>query len=399
MKRINHGYVFIFVAAMIITICLGAPAAFASSQQEVVVDEWEIPFLNCLTGPIASIGEYMAWSAHRATKEINEAGGIAGKPVRVIDHDTGVSPEKAVQEMAKIVDSALVAMGPVPEACIMAAMPLAVRKNLFSMTASTTYEYALKYFPWTLSWYPPTEKNLPPVAALWSKSEPDMKKVVQFIEKWACWPIMCDAHAMGLKAEGIEMLDNVEVPTDAVTMGPLVVKALAKKPDGFILNCTSEKAAKLIIELDKHGWKDRSKILIFGSADDTPLYTTGKDFLNGCYIYNFLNPALDSPRWKAFKEAYEADHGGLEPTSLSTIYYDVVYMIKEAIENTGVTGDPKKLAEERVKIRDYCRNVKGFEGIQMTWDMSDGVPSNKGTFLFKIEEGKKKYVAYTESWQ
>jgi branched-chain amino acid transport system substrate-binding protein len=371
-------------------------AGIAGAQQAVVVDEWKIPFLNCVTGPIASIGEYMSWSANRAAKEINAAGGIAGKPVKVVDHDTGVEPEKAVQEMAKIVDTALIAMGPVPEACIMAAMPLAVRKGLPSLTASTTYEYSLKFFPWTISWYPPTEKHLPPVVVSWAKAEPNMKRVVQFLEKWACWPSMADAHTAGLKSVGVEALPDVEVPTDAVTMGPLVVKALAQKPDGFILTCTSEKAAKIIIELEKNGWTDKGKILIFGSADDTPLYTTGQDHLNGCHIYNFLDPEMKGERWVAFKEAYMADHGGLEPTSLSTIYYDVVYLIKEAIEKSGVTGDPKKLTEERVKVRDYCRNVTGFKGIQMTWDMKDGVPSNKGAFLFKLEGGKKKFVAYTE---
>ena len=68
-------------------------------------------------------------------------------------------------------------------------------------------------------------------------------------------------------------------------------------------------------------------------------------------------------------------------------------MIKEAIENTEITGDPAKLAEERIKIRDYCRNVKGFKGIQLTLDMTDGVPTGKGTFLFEIENGEKVFRA------
>ena len=394
MKRVSRAGHWL-VLTMIMVFLMGS-AGIAESQEKVVVEEWRIPFFNCLTGPIASIGEYMAWSAHRATSEINAAGGIAGIPIKVIDHDTGVTPEKAVQEMAKVVNSALIGMGPVPEACIMAAMPLAVRKGFPSLTASTTYEYAVQYFPWTLSWYPQTDKHLPPIAAAWAESQPGMKKVVQFLEKWACWPGMADAHDAGLESVGVEVLPRVEVPTDAVTMGPLVVNALAEKPDGFILTCTSEKAAKIIIELENRGWTDKGRILIFGSADDTPLYTTGQDHLNGCYIYNFLDPELKSERWMAFKKAYMADHGGLEPTSLSTIYYDVVYLIKEAIEKTGVTGDSKKLEEERVAVVDYCRNVKGFEGIQMTWDMKDGVPSNKGAYLFKLEGGKKKFIAYTE---
>lgn len=396
MKRVfNKSFISILLVLMLVVFFISF-TGFAASKPEVVVDEWEIPFLNCLTGPIASIGEYMAWSAHRAADEINAAGGIAGKPVKIIDCDTGVSAEKALEEMAKIVDTALVELGPVPEACIMAAVPLAVKKGLFCMTASTSYEYAIKYFPWTLSWFPPTDKKLPPITAAWARTQPEMKSVVQFVEKWACWPPMAKAHAIGLESEGVKMLKDVEVPTDAVTFSPLVVKALAQKPDGFILTCSSEKAAKIIIELDKHGWKDKSKILVFVSADDTPLYTTGGEYLNGIYVYNYLNPDCKNPRWISFRRDYKADHDGIEPASLATIYYDCVYMVKEAIENTGVTGDPEKLAEERIKIRDYCRNIKGFEGIQLTWDEKDGVPSGKGAFLFVIKDGVKEFVTSTK---
>ena len=396
MKRVfNKSFISILLVLMLV-VFFGTFAGFTASKSEVVVDEWEIPFLNCLTGPIASIGEYMDWSAHRAADEINAAGGIAGKPVKIIDCDTGVSAEKAIEEMSKILDTALVELGPVPEACIMAAVPLAVKKDLFCMTASTSYEYAIKYFPWTLSWFPPTDEKLPPITAAWAKTQPEMKTVVQFVENWATWPIMAKAHAIGLESEGVKMLKDVEVPHDAVTFGSIVVKALAQKPDGFMLTCSSEKAAKIIIELDKHGWKDKSKILVFSSADDTPLYTAGGVYLNGIYVYNYLDPDCKNTRWISFREDYKADHNGMEPGSLATIYYDCVYMVKEAIENTGVTGDPNKLAEERIKIRDYCRNIKGFEGLQLTWDEKDGVPSGKGAFLFVVKDGVKKFVASTK---
>jgi branched-chain amino acid transport system substrate-binding protein len=312
----------------------------------------------------------MSWSANRAAEEINAAGGVRGKPIKIEIIDTGVSKDKAMEEMAKVVDWALVVMGPVPEACIMAAVPIAVKAGLFCMPSSTSYEYTVEYFPWTLSWYPTTEEKLPPITAAWAKLHPDMKTV--------------------------KMLKDVDVPTDAVMFEPLVLKALAQNPDGIVLTCSPEKAAKIIIELEKKGWEDKSKILVFSSADDTALYTTGGKSLDGISIYNYINLDLDDPRWQAFREAYKKDHNGIEPASLSTNYYDSVYMIKEAIENTEITGDPSKLAEERIKIRDYCRNVKGFKGIQLTWDMTDGVPTGKGAFLFVLENGEKKFLAATK---
>ena len=109
-------------------------------------------------------------------------------------------------------------------------------------------------------------------------------------------------------------------------------------------------------------------------------------------IYNYINQDQDTPRWNAFKEAYQKDHKGLQPPSLSTNYYDAVYMIKRAIEETGVTGDPKMLKEERKKVAQAMFNMKKFEGLLFNWDMKDGFPANKPSFLFEIQDGKKKLL-------
>ncbi len=385
----------IFSMTTIFFLLIAANSFSATVSQNDNNKAWKIDFLNSVTGPIASIGNYMSWSAQRAAQEINESGGINGKPLIVAEHDTGVSPEKAISEMAKIVDHALVVLGPVPEVCIQAALPLAVERGLFCMTASTSYEIAVNYFPWTISWFPPTEDVLPGVTKTWADLHDDLETIIQFTEKQAVWPQMAEFHAIGLQDAGVKDVQEVEVPKDAIMFDSLAVKALAKEPDGFILTCSPEKAAKIVISLKKQGWHDSSKILIFSSADDTSLYTTAGQYLNGCYIYNYIDPNSQNDRWISFREDYKSEHGGLEPSSLSTIYYDAVYMIKEAIENTEATGENSLLAEERIKIRDYCRNVKSFQGIQQTWDMNDGVPSEKGAFLFVIQDNQKKFVSQT----
>jgi branched-chain amino acid transport system substrate-binding protein len=294
--------------------------------------------------------------------------------------------------MARLVKDTLVALGPVPEPVIMAAMPIAVENGMPSLTATTSLEYANKFFPWTISWFPSTQDRLAPLVAAWAKQFPDMKQVVQFVENYGPWPGMADAHVAGITGLGMKVLDKVEVPSDAVTFGPLVVKALNEKPDGIVFVCKPASAAKLIKELKGRGWKNMDHLLLFSSADAPDLYATGGKDLNGVEIYNYINPNLDNPRWNAFKQAYADSHKGDQPPSLSTNYYDAVYMIKDAIEKTGVTGSPGKLKAERKMIADYLQNVKGFHGIMFDWDMKDGVPTNKPTFIFKIQDGQKVLV-------
>ena len=388
------------ILTVLLILLLAAAFAGASGKQEeavasdggVVVDEWEIPFLNCLTGPIASIGEYLQWGAEYAAEQINAAGGIAGKPVKIVRVDTGVSPEKGTVEMSKLVDDALVVMGPVPEPVIMAAVPIAMDEGVYSFTATTSYEYAAEYFPWAISWFSPTDEKLPPIVTAWAEKV-NAGKVVQFVENYGAWPGMAKAHVIGLEKAGSTVLEDVEVPSDAVSFGPLIVKALAQEPDAIVFACNAEKVAKIIIELKNRGWDDMSKLLVFSSADDAALYTTGGDKINGVMIYNYNDPNLDTDRWNNFRQAFKDDHEGIEPFSLSPNYYDAVYMIKRAIEETGVTGNPKLLAEERIKIRDYCNDISNFEGLQFDWSNKGGYPADKPLFLFEIQGGEKQLIA------
>lgn len=377
------------ISAAIALVFLTANLGFAQDR----VKEWRVPFLNCLTGPIASIGEYLQWGAERAALEINEAGGIKGRPVKVVGVDTGMDPQKGSVEMARIVSAdTLVALGPVPEPVIMAAMPIAVENGMMSITATTSYEYAVKFFPWTVSWFPPTEQRLAELVAAWARLHPDIKTVIQFVEPYGPWPGMAKAHVKGLMSAGVKVLGNIDVPTDAITFGPLVVKALEQKPDGIVFVCNAEKIAKIIKGLKAHGWTKMNHLLVFSSGDAPELYATGGADINGVEIYNYINPNINSPRWNGFKTAYMRAHNGNQPPSLSTNYYDALYMIKRAIEHTAVTGNPKKLKEERKMIAEYISNMKDFHGIMFTWDMKNGVPTNKPTFIFSIQNGRKKLI-------
>ena len=69
-----------------------------------------------------------------------------------------------------------------------------------ALGATTSFEYASKFFPWTVSWFPPYSTRLPPLVKAWAKEFSDIKQVVQFVENYGPWPGMAEAHAAGLKA-------------------------------------------------------------------------------------------------------------------------------------------------------------------------------------------------------
>ncbi len=372
----------------------GGTAQEAQAAPADDFDGWDIPFLNALTGPIAGIADYLHWGAERAAQEINEAGGIAGRPVRVRGVDTGIDPEKGAVEMAALAEDSLVVLGPVPEPVILAAMPIAVEAGLPAFTAGTGYEYAVRFFPWSISWFPPTS-TLSPIVREWVNQAGGMYSVVQFVENFGPWPDMATAHTKGAEAAGSELVLRVEVPSDAVALDSVVVRGLSFEPDGIIISTAPERAGKIVVELMERGWEDPNSILIFSSADDAPLYTTAGESLNGTMIYNYINPNVDEPRWNAFREAFKEEYDGLEPFSLSANYYDAVYMIKESIEATGITGDPEMLQAERETLIEYARHIDNFDGILYDWSMINGVPADRPVYLFELQDGNKNLIAET----
>ncbi|MDR1893837.1 MAG: ABC transporter substrate-binding protein [Spirochaetales bacterium] len=381
----NKNKKLILICVMLLVVSL---SGWSRPSAETGVEEWQIPFLNILTGPIASIGGYLQWGAERAAEEINAAGGIAGKPVRIVSIDTGMEPAGGITEMSKLLDSALVVMGPVPEPVILAAVPLAAEEGLYSFTATTSYEYVADFYPWAISWFPPTTERLAPIISGWL-NHIGASRVVQFVENYGVWAGMAKAHEQGVADAGATLLRQVDVSTDAVTFGPLAVNALQQNPDAIIFACNPQKIPSIINELKSRGWTRMSNLLIFSSGDAPELYSVGGSNINGAMIYNYVDPGLSSPRWDAFRAAYKAAYNGSEPPSLSPNYYDAVYMIKSAIEGAGITGDPSRLAAERILLRDYCNEIQNFEGIQFTWSNNHGYPKNKPLYLFEIQNGAK----------
>ena len=63
---------------VVVMLVLGGTVS-GSDFSKVVVDQWEIPFLNAWTGPAAGYGILCDYFQKTAVEEINAAGGIAGQ--------------------------------------------------------------------------------------------------------------------------------------------------------------------------------------------------------------------------------------------------------------------------------------------------------------------------------
>ncbi len=84
------------VAALVALVGMAAPAG----AQETI----KIGFFAPLTGPVAADGASAKQAVELAVKEVNEAGGILGKPITLIVYDDRLNPQEAVAIAHRLIE-------------------------------------------------------------------------------------------------------------------------------------------------------------------------------------------------------------------------------------------------------------------------------------------------------
>ena len=94
-------------------------------------DPIPVGYLPALTGPSSSTGIGINRGIQLAVKEINDAGGIDGRPLELITRDTQSDPTKAVNGAAELTHGQKVSVvfGPVNSGELLAVVPILARTN------------------------------------------------------------------------------------------------------------------------------------------------------------------------------------------------------------------------------------------------------------------------------
>jgi branched-chain amino acid transport system substrate-binding protein len=373
----------LFALALIIPAVSGG--ALAQQKAKVVVKEWHIPTIYFLSGPMAGFAEPHKWLADKLVADINAAGGIAGKPV-VLDYcDSALDPTKATACIAKAIDSgALLMNGPLNDMEMKASMPLAVRTGIFSFSGTCTETIAKQFYPWTIYSLPSPEVSQKVQMDLWLKHEPDIKSVTSLEEP--LYPMihaLSEGYQKNLAAKGIKTNGIIQAPSGMVDYGPIVVKALATKADAFTIGGGEGVAAKLVKGLVAQGIKP-SHIYCQSGPVGPSFLQEAKGSMEG--VYTPVSPTYTfTPVHAKYLKEYKDSHNGKGFIGYVPITYDMIMMIKQAIETTGVTGDRAKLKEERARIKDFAINQKAFKGMVATYDVEKGLAVHYPEHLFQVK--------------
>ena len=355
---------FILLAA-VLALSVGIVGCTEPSEPEPYPgpEEWELPVLLPLTGPIAGYGLMAQWSAEYAAEQINAAGGIRGAPVKLTYYDCPMDPGVAVISATEaIAKDPLYIIGPLDPISMGAMVHLAVEEGV-CLTGEVFADVQAQYAPWvtlerTAIW-PTTVAGI----GEWVKLNPEIETIVLFMI-----PGLTDEPASGVApavAEfGLTLLETIEVEAGQLDLSAAATRALALNPDGFMSQLHADTHARLCKELYERGMTEGWRIAGGGQNNGPDLYIIGEGYIEDTYIWDTGDTGSNDPDWLAYVDAYEAAHDGAPPLTWANWgFYEAVYAFKAAVERMNITGDPAKLAEERLAIRDFLFNADGLPAV------------------------------------
>ena len=388
MRVRKNGLIFLLIAAILSLAIFTSSCGDKEQERTGPASEWKIPYLIFLSGPIAGDAAQHKWLTNQIVDEINSSGGIAGKPVKVEYYDTAMDPPKAASCMAQVIDSkALCLLGPMNGDECKAAMPLAVREGIYAFSGTATDDILRQFKPWILNTSGTVAEEKEYAMPMWVKNVPTVKSIAGIIEPtYTFITTTWEAHKSKAEEMGIKTYDTIETPSGMLDYSSIAVRAINTGANAFYVACSEETAAKVVKELLDRG-VNPNHIWLWANSMGPVFLKQSEGYNEG--LYTGTSPTYsENPKYEEYLKRYMDTHGG-EPLKFMAHYNaELLYLIKEAFEAQGITGNPAKLKEERIKIRDYANNKKGFHGLKYTYDIVDGQGVGIPKYLFQIRDGK-----------
>lgn len=343
-----------------------------------------------MTGMFADQGRLQKIAVEVAQEEINASGGIGGLPLETIIYDTHAKPEEAINLVRKsaVADKVLAIAGPFSSTECEMAFPVANSFKIPIISASSAKPgVAAKNRPWAFRVSLASDKSLVPTVKKWKEMYNintaaviyDTSEALMKAEGTIVFPKI-------LQDNGVKILDSVSFTDRDIDFSAQITRVKALNPDGLVLATSYNAGANVTREARKQGM---TQPIVGSTANMAPDYIrlAGKTGEGTIAVAGAWEDNPD-PKVRAFLKKFLEKSKGKRLDNSAWYIYDVIYMLKEVIEKTGVTNKPEDLEKDREKIRDGFAQLKNFKGVSGLTSMQPDGDSDKEIYVVQVKDGK-----------
>lgn len=359
-------YIKFFMVGIIMIVLAGCGNQEKTSDKDSI----KIGSMFELTGAAAAYGTSMNNAVHMAAKEINDAGGINGKQVEIVEYDTKTDETEAASITTRLGtrDQVTAIIGPATTGSMQAAIPSAntAQVPIMSPTATddgvlTASDGSVHPYAWRTSF---TNSFQGSALAQFANNELNAKKAVILSDN-------SSDYAIGLTETFKEVFNGEIVASENFSEGETDFSAVLTNIKGVDFDVLYvpgyyEEAGPIIKQAREMGI-DQPILGPDGMGNEILRDLAGAENMNDVYYTSHFVVTSEDPTVQEFVSNYQ-DEFNVEADMFTGLAYDSVYVIKEAIESAD-SSDPEKVNEALKNIKDF----PGITGIFSFDEMHDPV--------------------------
>lgn len=381
-KKMNAKWLSLIVGTSLVAGLLSGCGSSASKDIKIgVVYE--------LTGSTASFGTAAANGAKLAFKEINANGGVLGKQISIAVADNKGEPSESSNAMTKVIsqDKVIAVTGFTTSSNGIAASTVAEANKIPFVAAATTNPKVtldentgkVKNYTFRVCFIDPFQGT---VGANFVLNSLKAKNAAVMIDNSSDYSkglskFFKDAFTKG---GGSVVSEEAYLQNDQ-DFKTVLTKIKASNPDVIYVPGYYNEVGKIIKQAREIGI---TVPFVGGDGWDSPKLAEigGADALNNTFFTNHYSVEDNSPKSKAFLDAFQKEYGQV-PDAMAVLGYDAAYALVDAIKRANSTDSEK--------IREALANTKDFQGVTGSLTLNDTHDAIKSAVIIEMKNGKQVY--------
>lgn len=342
---------------------------------------------DSMTGSEATFGQSSFTGVKIALDEINAAGGIRGKQIKIISMD-----DQSRNEEARIVITRLIAqqkviavIAGVASSRSLAAAPVAQEEKIPFLTPSSTNPKVTEVgdYIFRVCFIDPFQGF---VMAKFAIDHLKIKRVAVLRDVKSDYSVgLADFFVKGLKDRGGEIIADLTYQAGDIDFKAQLTQIRSLKPEAIYVPGYYTEVGLIARQAVQLG----IKVPLMGGDgwDSEKLTEIGQDAIEGSYFSNHYAQDTKDPTAQGFIKAYKSKFGTL-PDGLSALGYDSANVLFKAM------ADAKEFTPKG--IRDQLASIKDYPGVTGKITIDEKRNTTKSAVVVKIENGLQKFVTSIE---
>jgi branched-chain amino acid transport system substrate-binding protein len=348
------------------------------SSEEILVGEF-----GSLTGTTATFGISVKNGIDMAIKDVNVAGGVLGKKIRVIVEDDQGKPEEAQTVVTRLItkNRVVAVLGEVSSSRSLAAAPVCQQNRIPMISPSSTNPRVTTVGDYIFRvCFIDTFQGF--VMAKFVSNNLKLKNVAILRDIKNDYSVgLADVFTEEFKKLGGQIVSDASYSEGDTDFNAQLTLIKSKNPEAIFIpgyyteaGLIARQARNLGIQvplLGGDGW------------DSGSLWEIGGAALNNSYFSSHYSAKDPRPAIQKFVQDYKKEFGQLPDTN-AVLGYDAAQLLFDAFRRSNST-DP-------ARVRDALATTKNFTGVTGKIEIDENRNPRKPAIILKVRDGEFDYV-------